>query len=106
MTKIYIAGPVTNDPDYMQKFERAAEMLADEGYEPVSPVAPGLVDGWEYRDYINRGLRMLMDCDGICLLPGYKDSKGTLVEIRYATLCELQFMYIVQILDEWRIMQE
>lgn len=84
LKRIYIAGPVTGVPDYLDNFQRAERALRAKGYEPVSPVADGLVDGWTYRDYINRGFRLLMDCDGILLLPGYMDSKGAALELHYA----------------------
>lgn len=82
--KIYIAGPVTGVPGYLDNFQRAERALRAKGYEPVSPVADGLVDGWTYRDYINRGFRLLMDCDGILLLPGFMESKGAALELHYA----------------------
>lgn len=95
MTKrIYIAGPVTGVKGYEDRFRRAEEILRDAGYEPVNPTAPGLVDGWEYRDYINRGLRMLEDCDAICLLPGWTGSRGTKLEKWYAETVMLPIMYV------------
>lgn len=82
--KIYIAGPVTGVEGYEETFAKAADVLRAKGYEPVNPVAPGLVEGYSYRDYINRGFNMLMDCDGMLLLPGYMDSKGAALELHYA----------------------
>ena len=82
--KIYIAGPVTGVDGYEETFAKAADDLRAREYEPVNPVAPGLVEGWTYRDYINRGFQMLMDCDGMLLLPGYMDSKGAALELHYA----------------------
>ena len=82
--KIYIAGPVTGVEGYEETFANAADDLRAKGYEPVNPVAPGLVEGYSYRDYINRGFQMLMECDGMLLLPGYMDSKGAALELHYA----------------------
>ena len=90
MRKVYVAGPVTGVLGYEKKFQEAAEKLAEAGFEPVNPVAPGLVDGWEYRDYINRGFRMLMECDAICLLKGWQYSDGAKLEARYAKICGLK----------------
>lgn len=95
MTKrIYIAGPVTGIEGYMDRFSRAEELLRAAGYEPVSPVAPGLVDGYTYRDYINRGLRLLEGCDAICILPGWKGSRGTKLEKLYAETVQLPILYV------------
>ena len=82
--KIYIAGPVTGVEGYEETFAKAADVLRAKGYEPVNPVAPGLVEGYSYRDYINRGFQMLMECDGMLLLPGYMESKGAALELHYA----------------------
>ena len=85
MTKrIYIAGPVTGVEGYEENFARAEQLLRDKGYEPVNPVAPGLVDGYTYRDYINRGFAQLLNCDGILMLPGYMESTGAFLELHYA----------------------
>ena len=95
MTKrIYIAGPVTGVEGYEENFARAEQLLRDKGYEPVSPVAEGLVEGWEYRDYINRGFRKLMDCDAICFLPGSAASKGAALELCYALAVDMSIYEI------------
>lgn len=91
-TKVYIAGPVTGRIDYEEKFAKAADALRAKGYEPVNPVAPGIVDGWAYRDYINRGFQMLMECDGMLLLPGYMESKGAALELHYALAVGMEIM--------------
>ena len=92
--KVYIAGPITGVEGYKERFERAEEILKNAGYEPASPIAEGLVEGWTYRDYINRGLRLLEGCDAICLLPGWKGSRGTMLEKRYAETVKLPVYFI------------
>lgn len=90
--KIYIAGPVTGVEGYEETFAKAADALRAKGYEPVNPVAPGLVEGYSYRDYINRGFQMLMECDGMLLLPGYMESKGAALELHYALAVGMEIM--------------
>ena len=86
-TKMYIAGPISNDPDYKQKFEKAAVWSAENGYHPVNPAdAP---EGLTYKEYIDRGLRYLMECDCICMLPGSENSPGAQLERHYAELVGL-----------------
>lgn len=92
--KVYIAGPVTGVPYYWVPFRKAAALLKASGYEPVDPTAPGEVEGYEYRDYINRGLRMLEGCDFICLLPGSQNSPGARLEMHYAALCGLPMVQV------------
>lgn len=93
-TKVYIAGPVTGVPGYQRHFEKAEKLLEAQGFEPVSPVAPGLVPGKGYRYYINRGLRLLEDCDFIAMLPGSEKSEGARLELHYATLVGMPVMQI------------
>ena len=92
--KVYIAGPVTGVPGYQIHFAKAEKLLESKGFEAVNPVAPGLVAGKGYRYYINRGLRMLEDCDFIAMLPGSERSEGARLELHYATLVGLPIMQI------------
>ena len=76
MKKVYIAGPITGVEGYKDRFERAEEILLEAGYQPASPIAQGLVEGYTYRDYINRGLRILEECDAICLFRAGQGAAG------------------------------
>lgn len=51
--KVYIAGKITGDPDYLDKFQRAALKIRTEGHKVVSPTC--LPDGLEWED--SRGAR-------------------------------------------------
>lgn len=92
--KVYIAGPITGVAGYKRHFERAEAVLRSKGFEPVSPIAAGLVDGADYRYYINRGMRLLEECEFICMLPGSNKSKGAMLELHYASLVGLPVMQI------------
>ena len=90
MTKVYIAGPITGRDDYEEKFFDAEARLKEIGLEPMNPIREGLVEGWNYKDYIDRGLRMLMECDAVLLLEGWENSVGAKLEERYAYICGLE----------------
>ena len=94
MKKVYIAGPITGVEGYKDRFERAEEILLEAGYQPASPIAQGLVEGYTYRDYINRGLRILEECDAICPLPGWTGSRGTKLEKWYAETVQIPVLFI------------
>ena len=94
LKKVYIAGPITGVKGYRGDFERVEALLEAQGFEPVSPIADGLVAGADYRYYINRGLRLLENCDFICMLPGSDQSPGAQLELHYAVLCGLPVMQV------------
>ena len=84
--KIYIAGPMTGYPEHnYPAFHQAATMLTILGHDVESPAAGGQVEGWEWPDYMRRGLHQLLTCDTIALLPGWQNSRGATIEHQLAT---------------------
>ncbi len=79
--KIYIAGPITNDPNYYEKFAKMEKELRSEGHEPVNPAKNKATN---YKEYIDKGLKMLMACEAVIMLEGYSHSKGAMLEFEYA----------------------
>lgn len=85
MPKVYIAGPITNDPNYKIKFDTIANYLTEAGYKVFNPTTSPL--GLTYREYIDLGLQMLMNCDWMCILPYEENSSsGVMLEKHYAEL--------------------
>lgn len=80
--KIYIAGAITGDPEYREKFRRAEEAVRAEGHVAVNPAV--LPEGLEPGDYMRICTAMLDSCDAIALLRDWPHSKGACIEITYA----------------------
>ena len=83
MSKWYISGKVTGDPDYRRKFKKAENKLRAEGLEVCNPVE-GEEEGHEWNYYLKKDIRKLLDCDGIYFLSDWCDSKGAELEFRVA----------------------
>lgn len=99
---VYIAGPISNNPNYKKQFQEAEEILRTMGYDPINPATyegePKHVK--TYRDYINQGLRLLMQCDAIAMLPGSEYSSGARLERKYAETVGMIFIDIKNEMSE------
>lgn len=88
--KVYIAGAITDNPNYREQFKEAEERLVAAGHAVINPCKN---EGFTYREYINMGLCELMHCDAIYLLKGYETSTGATLEHDYARTVGLEVMY-------------
>lgn len=88
--KIYIAGAITNNPDYEKQFEEVENHLLEQGHAVLNPVKNL---GFDYKDYIDMGLCELMKCDAIYMLKGWKGSNGAILEHMYAATTNMKIFY-------------
>ena len=79
--KVYIAGAISNNPNYLKEFAEAEKYLVRMGYVAVNPTKN---EGSTYKELIDKGLMDLMQCEAICMLPGWEDSVGAKLEYTYA----------------------
>lgn len=75
---IYLAGKITGDPYYRDKFREAAQELEAEGHIVLSPAI--LPNGFSYEAYLRLSSAMLDECEAVCLLPDWKESFGATYE--------------------------
>ena len=87
--KVYISGPMSNltREQYLELFRRAEQSLRDQGYQRiVNPIRvwacrwPWLYRLIGYRLTLLYDLWLLMHCDLIYKLPGWRDSRGANIE--------------------------
>ena len=79
--KIYISGPMTGYPDLNRAaFNAKAAELRAQGHEVVNPAEMPEIPGGTWADYMRADLKVMLDCEAIYLLPGWRKSRGARVE--------------------------
>ena len=80
--KIYIAGKITGEPNYKEKFDIAATSLELQGHIVLNPAE--LPEGMLPADYMRICFAMIDTADAIYLLKGWYSSSGASIERNYA----------------------
>lgn len=75
---IYIAGPITGRPDYIERFCRAYLDLEAEGWIILNPA--DLPEGMPADRYMPICLAMLQQADAVYMLEGWEESAGASIE--------------------------
>ena len=80
--RVYIAGKITGDKNYRDKFAKAEQALTAMGHCVLNPAH--LPEGMEQGDYMRICLAMIDCADGVVLLPDWRESDGARLERAYA----------------------
>lgn len=76
--KVYIAGKISGEQCYWQKFEEAAERAGDMFGTVLNPAM--LPDGMTAEDYMSICIQMIFRADAVLFLPDWKESDGARLE--------------------------
>lgn len=79
--KIYIAGKITGDPNYKDKFRRAKEILEAQGHIVLNPAM--LPEGMTRDEYMHICIPMLEVSDQAVFIPDYFESEGARLEYNW-----------------------
>lgn len=92
--KIYLSGPITSLPleDAWAIFLRSEKHLRGYGYSVVNPMNNGLSPDSSWEEHMRKDIALLLDCDHICLLPNYRQSKGAMLELSIATALQMRII--------------
>jgi hypothetical protein len=96
--KLYLSGPMQGLPEHnFPAFAEARGKLRAAQYQVVCPAELGKHDGWEWEDYLRRDLKVMLDCEGVALLPGWENSKGATFEYDVASKLKMP----IHTVDYW-----
>ena len=115
MVRIYLAGPMTNIPQFnIPTFMKAAKELREAGWEVFNPGEADVNQhgdfwktlktgsheeaepfGWSYKECLKLDLNWILDkAECIAFLPGWENSKGCRAEKALAECLGLEQIYL------------
>jgi hypothetical protein len=72
--KVYIAGPMAGLPGKNRPaFFTAERMWQDAGHEVGNPAH---IPDYEYKVCLKKALAIMLECDAVAMLPGWRESNG------------------------------
>lgn len=90
---IYLAGKITGDPFYFIKFLQAERELEESGFAVFNPARlPQECLPWEA--YMRICFAMIDECDAVCFLPDWRESRGAAWEYGYAVAKEKEVILL------------
>ena len=96
MRKLYLCGPMTGLPEFNRPaFHAAAAELRAAGYHVENPA--DLPAGWTWHVYMRIGLKRMLDCSGVAVLPGgVGQSAGANKEVDVAQTVGIEVLSVRQ----------
>ena len=90
--KVYIAGKISGDPSYHEKFNIGKKALEYEGLIVLNPA--DLPEGMRPADYMRVCFAMIDIADVVAFLPDWQDSRGACLEFDYSEYVGKQTMFL------------
>ncbi len=89
---VYVSGSITGMPNgNIEAFAQKTKQLREQGYFVINPTENGTdKETWNY--YMRKDISELMQCEAICMLPGWQRSKGANIEFGLALQFEMRIL--------------
>ena len=82
--RLYLSGKITGHDNYKEYFAAGRAKLENAGYEVCDPTTFDFPGDIHWAEAMKYDIREMLQCDGVALLPNWKESKGALIEARLA----------------------
>lgn len=93
---LYISGPMSGLPEFNEAaFNEAARLLRAAGYQVTNPAEKALPHNASWQQHMREDIKLMMDCDGLAILPGWQHSRGANAEINLAHALGLDVFGVV-----------
>ena len=92
MKKIYIAGKITGDAGYREKFAAAEQKLTREGFIVLSPAV--LPEGMTNAEYMRICFAMIEVADKVAFLDDFLESQGARLEWDYCAYTKKEVLML------------
>lgn len=79
--KVFISGPMKNDPDHPEKFKKWEDTLKAIGQTVFNPCCMMFDESWTRRAKSNIDRAILDECDIVLFLHGWETSEGCMNEL-------------------------
>lgn len=89
---VFIAGKIAGDENYKEKFQKAAEMLENEGFIVLNPAI--LPEGMTRGEYEQICMAMINVADTVLFLPDFDQSQGAMLELSYCIYADKEIGWI------------
>lgn len=100
MMRIYIAGKITNDPNYKRKFADAEmRLLENNAIEVINPakVLSNLPESFTHEEYMAISFKLIDSSDAVVFLKDWFESPGANQEMGYAIAKEKTIYFVDEI---------
>lgn len=82
--KVYISGKVTGLDEAFELFEKAEKPILALGLNPINPMKLNHDHDKLWESYMKVCIKELCDCDIVCTLSNYTESRGAKIEVGLA----------------------
>lgn len=98
--KFYIAGKITGDSNYKEKFDEAERLIVSKGHAVMNPAWLKSFSEFSWEDYMFITKAMQMKCDAVYFLSNWADSCGAMKEFQRTKQLKQQVFFALEDIPE------